>query len=82
MVDTSLAQRSEVKNLIGGIRDISYQINSGSSTPLITDLRIDWTFEDETKEKEASITDLVLLALRLLRKDIREVIDSIKPVEP
>ena len=40
MVDISLAQRLEVKNLIRGIRDISHQINLGSSTPLITDLRI------------------------------------------
>ena len=28
------------------------------------------------------VTDLVLLALRLLREDIREVVDSIKLVEP
>ena len=41
MVDTSLAQRLEVEDLIRSIRDISYQINSGSSIPLIIDLRID-----------------------------------------
>ena len=29
-----------------------------------------------------SITDLVLSVLRLLREDIREVVDSIGPVEP
>ena len=28
------------------------------------------------------VTDLVLLALRLLREDIQEVIDSIEPVKP
>ena len=28
------------------------------------------------------VTDLVLLVLRLLREDIREVIDFIKPVKP
>ena len=29
-----------------------------------------WTFKDEAKEEGASITDLVLLALRLLKEDI------------
>ena len=62
-MDTSLAQRSKAKDLIGGIREIGYQINLESSTPLITDLRIDWTFKDKAKEEGASITDLVLLAL-------------------
>ena len=40
-MDTSLAQHLEVKDLIKGIREIGYQINLGSSTPLISDLRID-----------------------------------------
>ena len=40
-MDISLARRSEAENLIGGIRDIGHQINLGSSTLLITDLRID-----------------------------------------
>ena len=31
---------------------------------------MNWTFKDKAKEKETSITDLILLALRLLRKDI------------
>ena len=35
------AQRLDVKDLMGGIRDISHQINSESSTPLIKDLRIE-----------------------------------------
>ena len=30
----------------------------------------------------ATVTDLVLSALQLLREDIQEVVDSIKPVEP
>ena len=34
-------QRSEIKDIIGGIRDIGYQINLKSSTPLIKDLRIE-----------------------------------------
>ena len=55
---------------MGGIRNIGYQINLGSSIPLIADLRIDWTFEDEAKEEEAGVIDLVLLVLRLLREDI------------
>ena len=70
IVDTSLARRLEAEDLIKGIRDIVYQINLGSSTPLITDLRINWTFKDEAKEEGTNITDLVLLALRLLREDI------------
>ena len=60
----------DANNLIGGIRDIGYQINLENSTPLIADLRTDWTFEDKTKEEGTSITDLVLLALWLLREDI------------
>ena len=32
--------------------------------------------------KLLAVTDLVLLALRLLREDIQEVVDSIEPVEP
>ena len=28
------------------------------------------------------VTDLVLLALRLLRQDLKELTDSIEPVEP
>ena len=31
---------------------------------------------------EHNVTDLVLSALRLLREDIREVVDSMEPVEP
>ena len=48
---------------MGGIRDISHQINLKNSIPLITDLRIDWTFKNEAKEKGVNITDLVLLVL-------------------
>ena len=66
IVDTSLARRLEVKDLIKGIRETGHQIDSGSSTPLITDLRMNWTFEDEAEEEGASVTDLVLSALRLL----------------
>ena len=40
IVDTNLARRLKAKDLIGGIRDIGHQINLGSSTPLIIDLRI------------------------------------------
>ena len=40
MVDIRRARRSEAENLIRGIRDIGYQINLGSSIPLIKDLRI------------------------------------------
>ena len=40
IVDTSLARHSEVKDLIRGIKDIGHQINSGSSIPLILNLRM------------------------------------------
>ena len=38
--------------------------------PLIKDLRINQTLKDEVKEEKASITDLVLLILQLLKEDI------------
>ena len=39
-MDTNLAQRSEAKDLIGGIKDINYQINLKNSIPLIINLRM------------------------------------------
>ena len=66
---------------MGGIRDISHQINSENNTLLIEDLNIKQIFKDETKKEEASVTDLVLLVLRLLKEDIQKVIDFIEPVE-
>ena len=69
-MDISLAWRLETKDLIKSIRDIGHQNNSESSTPLITNLRVDWTFKNKTKEKRASVKDLILLALQLLREDI------------
>ena len=77
----SRARRLETEDLMGGIRDTSHQINLESSTPLIKDLRMEQIFEDETKEEGASVIDLVLSALRLLREDIREVVDSMEPVK-
>ena len=59
----SRVQRLDAENLIGGTRDIGYQINLKSSTPLIKDLRIRWIFKDKVKKEEASVTDLVLLVL-------------------
>ena len=64
------ARRLDAKDLIKGIGDIGHQNNLKNSTPLITDLKIDWTFKNKAKEEGVSITDLVLLALRLLREDI------------
>ena len=55
---------------MGGIKDIGYQINLKSSIPLIKDLKIKYIFKDEAKKKKISITDLILLALQLLREDI------------
>ena len=42
---------------------------------------MDWTFKNEAEEEGASITDLVLSALRLLREDIQKVVDFMKPVK-
>ena len=70
---TSLERRAvrlDAEDLTGGIRDTGHQNDSGSSTPLIIDLRMNWTFEDEAEEEGASVTDLMLLALWLLREDI------------
>ena len=78
---TTQVQYLNAENLIRGIRNISYQNNSKSSTPLITDLRVNWTFKDKAEEEGVSITDLMLLVLRLLREDIQEVVDSIKLVK-
>ena len=64
------ARRLDTKNLTKGIRNIGYQNNSKSSTPLITELKIDQTFKNKAEEEGASVTDLVLLVLRLLREDI------------
>ena len=79
---TTQTQHSDAKDLIRGIRNIGHQNNLKSSTPLITKLRVDWTFKDKAKEEGVSITNLILLALQLLREDIQEVVDSIKPVKP
>ena len=64
------ARRLDIEDLIKGIKDIGYQNNLKSSTPLIIDLRINWTFKNEAKKEEVSVTDLVLLVLWLLREDI------------
>ena len=42
---------------------------------------MEWIFKDEAEKEEASVTDLVLLALRLLRRGTRGIVDSMKPVE-
>ena len=70
IIATTQARRSDAEDLTGGIRNTGHQNNLESSIPLIVELRVDWTFKDEAEEEGASITDLVLLALRLLREDI------------
>ena len=42
---------------------------------------MEYIFKDEAKEEGVSITDLVLLVLRLLREDIQKVIDFMELVE-
>ena len=39
-------------------------------------------FKDENKEEGDSITDLVLLVLRILRRDLSELASSMEPVDP
>ena len=56
----------DAKDLTRGIRNIGHQDNLKSSTPLIANLRIDWTFKDEAKKEEVSVIDLILLVLQLL----------------
>ena len=60
---------------------IGYQIKLGNAIPLIKDLGIGSIFEDEDKEEGDSITDLVLLVLRLLRRDLSELAGSIELVD-
>ena len=38
-------------------------------------------FEDKAREEGASVTDLILLVLRLLKENTREVIDFIELVK-
>ena len=67
MVDTIRVRRLDAEDLIGGIRDVGHQIKLGNAIPLIKDLEIGSIFKDEDKKEGDSITDLVLLVLRLLR---------------
>ena len=59
----SRAQRLKAEDLIKGIRDISYQINLESNTPLIIDLRINLTFKNKAKKEGTSVINLILSAL-------------------
>ena len=45
------------------------------------DLEIGSIFRDEDKEEGDSTTDLVLIVLRLLRRDLRELVDTIELVD-
>ena len=42
---------------------------------------MEWIFKDKAKKEGASVTDLVLLILQLLREDIQKVVDSIELVK-
>ena len=50
-------------------------------TPLINDLEIGSIFKDEDKEEGDSVTDLVLLVLRIPRRDLSELASSIELVD-
>ena len=49
--------------------------------PLINNLKIGSIFKDEDREEGDSITDLVLLILRILRQDLISLADSIELVK-
>ena len=70
------------KNLIESIRDIGHQINLKSNTPLVKDLEEVQTFKNKVKKEGASIINLILSVLQLLKKDLLAVVDSIKLVKP
>ena len=53
----------------------------GNAIPLIKDLEIGRIFKDEDKEEGDSITDLILLVLRILRRDLSELASSIELVD-
>ena len=53
----------------------------GNAIPLIKDLEIGSIFKDEDKEEGDSVTDLVLLVLRILRRDLSKLASSIEPVD-
>ena len=84
MDNISRAQRSDAVDLMGGIRNKSQQIKLGHSIPLIKDLEIDSIFKDEAKEEGASVIDLeilVVLVIRLLRRDLNRLVNGMEPVE-
>ena len=81
MVDTMRTRRLDVVDLIGGIRDIGYQIKSGNAIPLVNNLEIGSIFKDEDKKEGNSVIDLVLLVLRILRRDLSKLASSIEPVD-
>ena len=53
----------------------------GNTTPLIKDLEIGSIFEDEDKEEGDGVMDLVILVLRLLRRDLSKLTGSIELVD-
>ena len=75
------ARRLDVEVLIGGIRNVGHQIKLGNTIPLIKDLEISSIFKDEDKEGGDSITDLVLLVLRILKGDLSKLASSIELVD-
>jgi hypothetical protein len=48
-------------------------------------LEIDSIFKNKAKEEEASVTDLkilVVLVIRLLKQDLNRLVNEMEPVEP
>ena len=81
IVKITYARRLDVEDLIEGIRNIGYQIKLGDAIPLIKDLEIGSIFKGEDNKEGDSVTDLVLLVLRILRRDLSELAGSIEPVD-
>jgi hypothetical protein len=57
----------------------------GHSIPLIKDLEMGNIFKNKAEEEGASVIDLeilIVLVIRLLRQDFNRLVNGIKPVEP
>ena len=60
---------------------VSGQCRDSSAIPLINNLEIGSIFKDKDKEEGDSIMDLVLLVLRILRRDLSKLASSIELVD-
>ena len=77
MTVTSLLQQSETEDLMGGIiREEDHQIESGNTTPLINNLKMQDVFKDKDEERGDGVTDLINELVDLLLLETRAVWDA------